>query len=126
MMDVKARPNIPSLRITDDMSPAERFQNATLRPVIKMQHDLLIPYFKQYILSKKCPFGELPSPKRLEFIEHSFQKDTQFRSELKGFIIGHFTTDEYSRYLKIKNDSNKRMINMIKERIINSISEVLR
>jgi len=125
MIEVKVRPNIPSLRITDAMSPEEQFQNATLRPIIKMQHTLLISHFKQYLLSKKCSFAELSALKRVEFVEHAFQKDIQFRSELKGFIIGHFTEEEYDQYAKIKNDSNKRMINMIKERILNSLNEIL-
>ncbi|MFT6929852.1 MAG: hypothetical protein ACJAQ7_001336, partial [Sediminicola sp.] len=32
------RPEIPSARITDDMSKDERFQNQTLRPIIKLQN----------------------------------------------------------------------------------------
>lgn len=125
MIEVKVRPDIPSLRITDDMSLEEQFQNATLRPIIKMLHTLLISHFKQYILSRKCSFAELSAPKRVEFVEHAFQKDIQFRSELKGFIIGHFIQEEYNHYAKIKNDTHKRMINMMKERILNSLNEIL-
>ena len=36
------RPIIPSALIYDTMSDDERFQNTTLRPVIKLQNELLI------------------------------------------------------------------------------------
>ncbi len=44
----KERPVLQDL-IKDNMSVIELFQNQTLRPVIKMQHDLLIASFKNYI-----------------------------------------------------------------------------
>ena len=38
------------------MSAIELFQNATLRPIIKMQHNLLIGSFKNYIQIRKIDF----------------------------------------------------------------------
>ena len=43
------RPEIPTARITSDMSEDERFQNQTLRPIIKLQNFLIISVFKNYI-----------------------------------------------------------------------------
>ena len=36
------------------MSFDEQFQNATLRPVIALQNNLLIEVFKNYIVKRKC------------------------------------------------------------------------
>ena len=43
------RPEIPQAKIHDNMSVEERFQNETLRPIIKLQNDLLIELFKNYV-----------------------------------------------------------------------------
>ena len=40
------RPEFPSSTINDHMSSDERFQNITLRPIIKLQNDLLIEVFR--------------------------------------------------------------------------------
>ncbi|MBF4984411.1 hypothetical protein FNJ87_08750, partial [Nonlabens mediterrranea] len=46
---VALRPEIPNARVSDEMSIDEQFQNRTLRPIAKLQHDLLIAVFHNYI-----------------------------------------------------------------------------
>ena len=47
------RPEILSAKLSENMSSEERFQNTTLRPIIKLQQDLLILVFKNYINKHK-------------------------------------------------------------------------
>lgn len=111
------RPDIPQARLHENMSADERFQNKTLRPIIKFQNDLFIEVFKNYIRKHKGTFYELSSDKKLEYIEHSIQKDIKFRNSLKGMVIGHFTVSEYNLYLNNSSALNKRMMNMVIERL---------
>ena len=37
--------------ISDDSKPEERFQNETLRPILKVQNDLLLAVFKNYLIT---------------------------------------------------------------------------
>ena len=67
--DGKVRANITTIENNIDTSPAEQFQNDVLRPIIKMQHELLMAYFKNYIAQKKINFNGLPTFKQIEFIE---------------------------------------------------------
>ena len=115
------RPEIPSARITTDMSPDERFQNQTLRPIIKLQNFLIIAVFKNYIGKHKNRFYELTLQKRMEYIENAVQKDIKFRNSLKGLIIGHFTVEEYETYIQNSSALNKRMMNMAIERLKDQI-----
>jgi hypothetical protein len=114
---LKIRPLINGLDSTRNKSVEEEFQNKTLRPVIKMQHDLLVEYFTDYLLSKKCKIKELTQLKQLEFINAAFQKDVAFRTEIKGVIIGQFTVEEFKTYNNHKRDYNKRILAMIQQRI---------
>jgi len=111
------RPEIPSARISDDMSDDERFQNLTLRPIIKFQNPLLLAAFANYISKHKNGFHELIPERRLEFIENAIQKDIKFRNSLKGMIIGQFTVEEYQVYILNSSALNKRMMNMVIERL---------
>lgn len=118
---LELRPQIPSAKFHDSMSTEEHFQNATLRPVAKLQNDLLLEAFRNYITKHKNVFYTLTIEKRLNYIENSIQKDIKFRNSLKGMIIGQFTVQEYKTYIENSSALNKRMMNIVKERIQSSI-----
>lgn len=62
-------------------------------------------------------FYTLTIAKRLNYIENAIQKDIKFRNSLKGIIIGHFTMLEYENYVNNSSALNKRMMNIVKERL---------
>lgn len=115
------RPEILSAKLNDSMSFEERFQNTTLRSVIKLQSNLLFEVFKNYITKHKNVFYELSLEKRIDYIENAIHKDMKFRNSVKGMIIGQFTCDEYLLYKKESSSLNKRMMNIVKERLLNNI-----
>ena len=118
------RPTISSARVYEGMNSEERFQNQTLRPVIKMQNDLFVAVFQNYVAKHKNVFHELSLPKKLAYIENAIHKDMKFRNSLKGMIIGQFTVDEYLVYIQNSSALNKRMMNIIKERLIDHIQVI--
>ena len=118
---MQSRPDIHSLKITDKMSEEENFQNRVLRPVIKMKHEILIAHFKHYIALNKLPWKELSDSDKIDFIENAFSRDLSFRNEVRGLVIGQFTLEEYAQYVKILRSSNKRINNIIKERMMSHL-----
>ena len=115
------RPEIPNAKVTPDMSKDERFQNETLRPIIKFQNPLLLEAFKNYVIKHKNAFYELSIQKRLDYIENAIQKDIKFRNSLKGMVIGQFTDEEYKCYIQNSSALNKRMMSMVVERLKDQI-----
>ncbi len=120
--DIKRiRPEIPSAKINDQMSSEERFQNATIRPVVKLQSPLLIEVLRNYISKHKNVFYDLSLEKRQDYIENAIHKDMKFRNSVKGIIIGQFTVEEYLEYITNSSSLNKRMMNIVKERLLSNI-----
>lgn len=117
----KIRPDIPSAAVYPNMGKAEKFQNSTLRPVIKMQNPLLIAAFQNYVTKHKNAFFELSLDKRMAYIENAVQKDVKFRNALKGMVIGQFTLEEYQSYISDSSALNKRMMNMVIKRLKDQI-----
>ncbi|WP_040248997.1 hypothetical protein [Psychroserpens mesophilus] len=115
------RPVIASAQVNDTMSADECFQNATLRPIIKMQNHLLIVVFRNYIAKRKNVFYDLSLVKQLDYIENAIQKDMKFRNSVKGMIIGQFTVEEYDLYIQNSSALNKRMMSIVKERLVSNI-----
>jgi len=118
---LNARPLIESALVSETMTTGERFQNETLRPVIKLQNDLLIAVFKNYVKKYKNVFYDLSLEKKMNYIENAIQKDIKFRNALKGMVIGQFTVEEYGRYVQDSSALNKRMMNLVIERLKDQI-----
>ncbi|TAF68294.1 MAG: glyoxalase [Flavobacterium sp.] len=107
--------------ITNQSSSEEAFQNQTLRPILKLQNDLFLASFENYITKNKKDFYSLSTEKKLLLIENSIQKDIKFRNALKGIVIGLFTLEEYQTYIQNSSNLNKRMMNMLIERLKSQI-----
>lgn len=107
--------------ITSQSSSEEVFQNQALRPILKLQNDLFIHVFINYAVKQKNVFFGLTPDKKMAYIENVIQKDIKFRNSLKGMIIAFFTIDEYSEYIKNSSNLNKRMMNLLIERLKSQI-----
>jgi hypothetical protein len=118
---LQLRPAISSSMISKNMGPEEQFQNKTLRPVIKLQNDLLVAAFKNYIQKHKNVFRDLTGDEKMKYVENAIQRDIKFRNSLKGMILGQFTIEEYEDYVTNSSALNKRMMNLVKERIQDKI-----
>lgn len=128
------RPQIPNALLLDTMSGEERFQNSTLRPILKLQNKVLLAIFRDYISEKETKKGSdsektrgyfrLSAAKQREYIDTVFQKDIKFKSQLLGMIIGHFDLEEYNLYAQNKTGTDRRIINLLKERIFNGLAEL--
>jgi hypothetical protein len=77
----------------------------------------LIDVFQNYIEKRKGVFYELSLQKKLDYIESSLIKDQKFRNSVKGMVIGHFTVLEYGIYKQNSSSLNKRMMNLVIERL---------
>ncbi len=113
----KIRPVIQKAKVNAETSSDESFQNVTLRPIIKFQNALLLEVYKNYIRKHKSKYYELSLEAKALYIERSIQKDIKFRNSLKGMIIGQFTVEEYDLYIKNSSALNKRMMNMVINRL---------
>lgn len=102
---------------TLNASPEEIFQNQTIRPILKLQNDLFVEAFRNYVDKYKGDFYNYPAQKKLSFIDNAIHKDIKFRNALKGMVIAMFTIDEYHAYIKNSSNLNKRMMNMVIERL---------
>ena len=120
----KVRPNLPESLVEGNLKEEELFQNMVLRPVIKMQHDVLILRVQSHFPSKKVVFHIMDKKKRVNAIESAFQNDNAFKKEIQGMILGQLTIEEFRTYLKSERSMNKRIIQMVRNRMLDSILEL--
>ncbi len=121
---VSLRPQIVSAKVYEGMSEEERFQNVTLRPIIKLQHKLIIAIVDKYLSKEKNIYFALSDKYRPGYITDNFWQDFKMRNDLKGLVMGWFTLEEYLIYSKNESEYNKRMMSILKQRVLDSIDEL--
>jgi len=60
---------------------------------------------------------QLRPEKKTTYIENAIKKDQKFRNFLKGIVIGMFTLEEYDLYKEKSSSLNKRMMNLVYQRL---------
>ena len=103
------------------MAIAKVYAREWIALVIKTQNDLFIQVFINYAIKQKNVFFSLTPEKKMQYIENVIQRDIKFRNSLKGMIIALFTLEEYAEYIRISSNLNKRMMNMLVERLKSQI-----
>jgi len=121
----KVRPKLPDALTDGELKEEELFQNMVLRPVIKMQHDLLIMRVKSHFSSKRVLFNVMDNKKRTEAIIKAFQSDHNLKKEIQGMITGQLSLVEFQQYLQMERSLNKRIIQMVRNRMIDSLFELV-
>lgn len=107
--------------INPDSSINEHFQNQVLRPILKLQNDLFLASFKNYISKNKKEYYNLSLEKKMSTVDNAIHKDVKYRNTLKGMIVGLFTIEDYAVYIQNSTELNKRMLNMLIERLKSQI-----
>lgn len=111
------RPIIKSISELTYNNPGEAFQNLTLRPILKLQHELLMVYVQGYFKKNKIELLGYDTLKKKAILSNCLKNDLRFKTELRGMIIGQFTADEYRTYEGMATDMNKRIMAMLEERL---------
>lgn len=78
-------------------------------------------HFFHYLNNMKINWESFSSEKRNTFIENSFQKDNILKNLYLGMVIGMMDAEELQIYYKENKMFNKRIINMITERLKSQI-----
>ena len=106
---------------TTDALPEELFQNLTIRPILKLQHHLLLAIFQHYLDEKNIKFAAMTAFKQRLTIENAVKKDLPLRHTLIGCIVGHFTAEEYHTFLSNRVGLNKRITALIIKKLTDEI-----
>jgi hypothetical protein len=117
---LQIRPVLP-VEPADDSEMAH-FQVYTLRPVLKMQNELILDIFKDYLQEVKMDFSKRSEKQQRDFIENALTKQNPLKFTLIGTVIGHFTSEEYTFYQSHRQEITKRLVRFLSKRIFEGMS----
>ena len=114
-MEAKSR---PELFLKKANSEEEIFQNETLRPILKLQHELIITLAQEFLKSRNVTWEKVKEKDPFQWLNINIKRDIPFKNQLIGMVIGQFSKNELDEYLTFQKEMNKRIINMMTERIV--------
>jgi len=117
---IKNRPILNIKYYSEGKNSIELFQNEILRPVIKMQHELLMIIFQERIKKLSINWNRLKLNKKVQLVNNQICTNTQFKNFILGTIIGQLNNKELNTYLLDSKEYNKRIIQIIIQRIIST------
>jgi hypothetical protein len=114
------RPEL-SLETAENAPALLHFQNNTLRPVLKLQHDFLVR-----LVEATQGFDQLlhHSTTREEYtnvVVHFISRQAALRHQLIGLVIGQFTHTEWMFYEDHREEVKKRIVHMAGQRVASLI-----
>lgn len=113
---LKLRPEIV-LDNTKTSLSEESFQNFTLRPILKLQNDMIITlvnkHLAKFIIDKS-------KEERTKIIESRLAEQV-IKQQLIGLTIGLFTLEELEFYLENQSSLNKRISQLIVQRVCSQL-----
>jgi len=117
----KIRPVLTNLSLNLSENEAEYFQNKVLRPIIKLQSDLILAHLNAKLQGLKIQINELNEKKKKEILKSIFSKDLAHKREVIGIIIGQFELEEFQTYSEMSKEINKRIIQISLNRCLDLI-----
>ncbi len=108
----------PELEISDPGTlDSERFQNNTLRPILKFQNAIILAQFKKYLSKFKTAFNAYNQNAQRSYIEDVLKTDPKIKNSLIASVVSLMTLEEYEYYCANKIDANKRIVQMLTGRL---------
>lgn len=105
----------------EESSPVEKFQNEVLRPILKLQNEIFLAFYKAFLARQKSDFNALTQEEKRNFINQSFQSDANLKNTCLGMMLGMLTTEEFEIYNLDDKAYNKRIFTMLSQRISNQL-----
>ncbi|CAM1335209.1 glyoxalase [Tenacibaculum aestuariivivum] len=122
-MDSKKLTIRPVLNLSS-VIPMENFQNKTVRPILKLQHDLILQFFIFFCKKQKVDILSVEKEKFNKTINTIIKKNTILKNQFIGIVIGQFTVGEFEFYKDNNTEINKRILMMIGQRVKDSQLEI--
>lgn len=107
----------PDLKTQGAYTDEESFQNESIRPILKLQNDILLAQFHSFIQKFKPVFNAYNQRIQIDYIEEVMKKDPRIKNSLIASVVSLFTIEEYEFYRMHKNELNKRIVTMIIKRL---------
>jgi hypothetical protein len=107
---------------TDADGTVGAFLHTTLRPVLKLQNDLLLAVVADFVRDHHITLRPTDQHHQLTKL---LTRNTKLRYTVVGLITGVFTAEEYAFYRQQRSELNRRLLEMAQRRVLDQSDAVV-
>ena len=112
----------PLLPLDNSLSTErEKFQNETLRPILKFQNPAIKVVVNEWMKAHKQDLSSQTKERASATIEHVLKTNQQLRNQLFALVTGLMTEVELSYYFSQKGELNRRLTSMLIQRLVDQL-----
>ncbi|HEX8656327.1 MAG TPA: hypothetical protein VF690_02265 [Hymenobacter sp.] len=101
------------------------FLHLTLRPVLKLQNDLLLAAVADFVADHHIPLAKASPTDQQRLLAELLARNTKLRYTLVGLVTGTFTAEEYAFYRQHRGEVNRRLHELAQCRVLDQTSRVV-
>ncbi|SFQ39127.1 hypothetical protein [Hymenobacter arizonensis] len=117
------RPSVPTATVEPGTVGA--FLHTTLRPVLKMQNMLLLAIVADFVLDHHIPLAKASGTDQQRLLAELLGRNTKLRYTVVGLVSGVFSAGEYIFYRQHRSELNRRMLELVQQRVLDQTALVL-
>lgn len=110
------RPTVAATSSADDTAAA-RFLHGTLRPLLKLQNDLLLRVVAAFVQDHHIPLVTASAAEQQRLLAELLARNTKLRYSIIGLITGLFTLSEWTLYHPSRSELNRRLLELATRRV---------
>ncbi|MCA8831992.1 hypothetical protein [Hymenobacter pini] len=110
------RPTV-QVSATPNDTPVAHFLHTTLRPVLKLQHDVLLLVVADFVRDHHIPLSSAAGTEQQRLLTELLSRNTKLRYTIVGLIVGQFTRPELATYRQHRPELNRRLLELASRRV---------
>ena len=96
------------------------FQHLVLRPLLKLQHALLLAVVADFAADYHLPLATADATQTGRLLAELLTRNTRLRATVVGLVMGHFTTEELAFYRQHRAELNRRLLDLAHQRVMSN------
>jgi len=100
------------------------FLHRTLRPVLKLQNELLLLVVADFVREHHIPYQEASLHERERLVTELLARNAKLRYTIIGIISGLFTPDETAFYRQHRAELNRRLLELAAQRVKDQVTTI--
>lgn len=101
------------------------FQHQVLRPVLKLQHAVLLATVADVAHDYHLPLAPATPPEATRLLTELLARNARLRATLVGLVVGLLTQPELAFYRPHRAELNRRLLDLAQQRVLSSLPELL-
>ena len=101
------------------------FQQLVLRPLLKLQHAVLLATVADFAHEYRLPLAAAPATEAQQVLGELLARNTRLRATVVGLVVGLLTRPELAFYRQHRNELNRRLLDLAQQRVGSSLPELL-